>query len=307
MKILKLSLYVIGLMTLLIGCSVDSENGSGDTGKLIVQLTDAPFPHDLVAEANVTVFKIDARHKGGMEDAMAETDSDMELDGAMEMEAEADSDDLSPFVVLMEEEIDVNLLELTNGLMEKLAEAEVPAGAYDLVRVYVRGVNVVLKDGTVFDLKVPSGPQTGIKVFIKPAIMVAGGLTSELLLDVDVSRSFVAKGNAKDLSGITGFNFKPVIKASNMATAGTLSGVVTTTLEDESIVGLEGANVAVYQDGMQITSTFTDADGAYSIMGLDAGSYTVEVVLEGYNTISSDGVIIVEANKTLQDFELEAL
>jgi hypothetical protein len=47
------------------------------------------------------------------------------------------------------------------------------------------------------------------------------------------------------LTGITGFNFKPVIKASNMSTAGTLYGEVTS-LEEEMTLALEGVQVSVF-------------------------------------------------------------
>jgi len=171
----------------------------------------------MVAEANVTIFKVEAR---SVMEADASEDSDSTEDDAM--------DESSPFVVLMETEIDVNLLDLTNGSTEMLADLDVLARAYDLVRVYVKGINVGLTDGRTFDLKVPSGEQTGIKVFMKPALTVVGGLSSDLLLDFDVSRSFVAKGGVHKVDGITGFNFKPVIKASNMSTAGTLAGNVST-------------------------------------------------------------------------------
>lgn len=123
-------------------------------------MTDAPFPHDLVAEANVTIFKVDARYKGDLqlsEEVLDSTNTNIETDQG------------KSFVVLMENEVQVNLLELTNGVTKTLVETDVPVGTYDLIRVYVKGINVVLTNGTSYDLKVPSGSQTGgVKVFIKP-------------------------------------------------------------------------------------------------------------------------------------------
>lgn len=207
------------------------------------------------------------------------------------------------FVVLMEEDRDVNLINLTNGVTENLADIDVPAGSYDLIRIYVKGVNVVLKDGSIYDLKVPSGEQTGIKVFIKPSIVVSGELSSDLLLDFDVSRSFIAKGNIKSISGINGFNFKPVIKACNISTAGTLSGLVST-LEGEEAIGLEGALVSVFAADTLNTTTFSDATGNYTIMGLMPSSYDVMVDLDGYETQIIEEVTIVAGNKIIQDFDL---
>lgn len=285
------SLFVVLLTALALVFSCSDENDSvNQTGKLVVQLTDAPFPHDLVAEANVTIFKIEARYKKDI------------LESDMEGTAKEEGED-NPFIVLMEEEIQVNLLELTNGVTETLLNTEVPVGTYDLIRVYVKGVNIVLTNGATFDLKVPSGEQTGIKIFIKPGLVVTGGLTADLLLDFDVSKSFVAKGNR---DAISGFNFKPVIKACNRSTTGTLMGQVTESLDDV-MVGVEGAQVAIYADDILSTTTFTDVDGGYMIMGLDAGIYRVEVEKEGYEIQTVEGIEITVANKTEQNVELMAV
>ncbi|MEA1785363.1 DUF4382 domain-containing protein [Arenibacter sp. GZD96] len=271
---------------LFFGCS-DANDSSSATGRLSVILTDAPFPSDLVAEANVTIFKLDARLKG----------ESNEIDEA--------ADEAASFEVLMENEITVNLLDLTNGISAQLVNADVPVGSYDLIRVFVKGINVVLTDGTTYDLQVPSGSQSGIKVFIKPNLVVSGGLSSDLLLDFDVSRSFIPKGGRHDIGGITGFNFKPVIKASNMTTAGTLAGVVTTT-QEALAVGLEGVQVAIFAADTLNTTAFTDVTGGYTVMGLVAGSYDVEVELEGFESQSEEGIAISAGNKTIQNFELIA-
>lgn len=291
MKMKKI-LSLLILFGILASCSDDNKNASEKTGRLSVTLTDAPFPYDLVAEANVTIFKIEARLKSDDESAMDNSDDDLEGESGSE------------FILLMEDEIDVNLLELTNGVTTQMADIEVPAGTYDLVRVYVRGTNVVLTDGRVFDLKVPSGEQTGIKVFIKPGLTVTGGLSSDLLLDFDVSKSFVAKGNIKRVDGINGFNFKPVIKASNMSTAGSLIGNVSTIMEEMS-TPLEGSQVSVIAADTINTTAFTDVDGNYMIMGLQGGMYKAVAEFEGYVASDTVNIEINVANNTVQDFLLE--
>jgi hypothetical protein len=297
MKIKNLFIVLFTALTLLYSCTEGDDNGS-DMGKLTVQITDAPFPHDLVAEANVTIYKIDARFKSDemeMHSEDAESSGDHDADG-----------NGNKFITLMKEEIELNLLELTNGVTEPLADLDVPVGTYDLIRVYAKGINVVLTDGTTYDLKLPSGQQSGIKVFIKPGIVVRGGLSADLLLDFDVSKSFVPKGNRKDVAGIRGFNFKPVIKACNISTAGTLSGLVYT-MQEEAQVGLEGAQVEIYAADTLNTTTFSDETGAYTVLGLAAGSYDVMVALEGYESSTAEDVGIDAGNKTNVDFELIAI
>lgn len=284
MKLNIYSILFLAISPLFFNCTDD--NDTSDYGRLSVQLTDAPFPHDLVAEANVTIFKVDARYKGGVELDLQPIDS---------TDVIVETDKGKPFVVLMENEVDVNLLELTNGVTTTLVNTDVPVGSYDLIRVYVKGINVVLTDGTTYNLDVPSGSQSGIKVFIKPELIVNGGLSSDLLLDFDVSKSFVQKSN--------GFNFKPVIKASNLSTSGTLMGTISA-LEQDTIIGVEGAQVAVFVADTLNTTTFSDVDGGYMLMGLEAGSYKVEVEKEGYIMQTAEEVQINVANKTVQDFEL---
>ncbi|WP_421802607.1 DUF4382 domain-containing protein [Flagellimonas sp.] len=291
---------LMAMALIIMSCSDGEGSGSAEgTGTLSVQLTDAPFPYELVAEANVTIYKVEARQVDNDDDS----DDDMNDDSSDDTDDSSD-DDNYPFITLMEDEIDVNLLELTNGLTQQLAEIDVPAGSYDLIRVYVKGVNVVLTDGTVYDLKVPSGDASGIKVFVDPAITVTSGLSSDLLLDFDVSKSFVAKGNLNTPAGLNGFNFKPVIKASNSSTAGTLSGNVST-VEEEVAVALEGAQISVFAADTLNTTSFSDVDGNYAILGLEAGMYEVVAELDGYLVSDTLDVQIDAANISTQDFILE--
>lgn len=265
-----LVLVIIVCSIIIAACSTDEDVTRETNGRLLIELTDAPFPTDLVSEANVTISKIEIR--------MSDEDS-------------------SAFVVLSEEEASFNLLDLTNGVTASLVDKELEAGMYDLIRMHVADASIVLKDGTTFDLFIPSGAQTGIKIFIKPALEVVGGLTSGLLLDFDVSRSFVVKGNPNTPAGIKGFIFKPTIKASNISTSGGLVGVVTDSLD----VGVNGATVSVLAADTVNTSTITSESGAYSVLGLSAGTYDITVEYEGYEMVTIEGIEIVAGNTTTQD------
>lgn len=279
MKFKALIIVVLMLAGIFTACEKDNVSS---TGQLKIQLTDAPFPSDLVAEANVTISKIEIRKKNK---------------GEGEEEGEGSG---KPFITLSEEEMSFNLLDLTNGVTASLVDMEIGVGTYDLVRLYVSEASIVLEDGTEYDLFVPSGAQTGIKIFIKPSIEVAGGLTTDLLLDFDVSKSFVAQGDLNSPGGISGFHFKPVIKASNNSTAGSLSGLVTNA--DEPI---DGVQVSIIAADTVYTTSFTDETGMYAVLGIDAGTYSVEFAKEGYLAATVDEVNIVAANITIQDAVLE--
>ena len=159
-----------------------------------------------------------------------------------------------------------------------------------------------VKDHDTYLVKVPSGAQTGIKIFIEPGLKVAGGLTTEVLLDFNVDKSFVLKGNINTPAGIKGFNFKPVIRAVNNTTAGVLEGVV----NYADTVLLPDASVWIEQDTV-ITTAYTDGGGFYAIPGIPAGLYKVSATKEGFDTISFEDVKIVEGNLTVQNFTLDSL
>ena len=271
MKSISIKLVILALLFTWFMTSC-SENGEEESqyGTLSLRLTDAPFPTDEVLEANVTISKIEIRGKGE------------ETKG-------------SPFTTLSDEVSSYNLLDLTNGVTASLLSLEIPVGSYDLIRVYVSEASVVLNDGTTYDLFVPSGSSSGIKVFVSPSIDVAGGLTTDLLLDFDVAQSFVPQGNSTD--GYNGFIFKPVIKGTNISTTGRLVGTVLDSLESPAI----GAQITVYAGDTINTNSFTDDNGAYEVLGLEAGSYDVVYEYQEYDSLVSEDIIIVAANATTND------
>ena len=244
------------------------------SGNLIIRLSDAPFPTDLVAEANVTINKIDIR--------------------------KTNEDDGYPFITLSEEEQTFNLLELTNGVTAILADTAIDSGSYNLIRLYVSEASVKLTDSTVFDLKIPSGAQTGIKVSINPAVTIGDESTPEVLLDFDVSKSFVVQGNPNTPAGIKGFIFKPVVKSSTLSTSGTLEGTVTDTFD----VAINGAQVSIIAADTVYKTSFTGENGGYAILGIDPGTYKVEFAKEGYNDTIVDNVAIAAAVATLLDIKM---
>ena len=271
MKITGLFLSLMLLM-LLFACGDSTSNS--ETGTISVNITDAPFPVDWLDSAIVYIDKIEIRQKN-----------------------EADSG--KPFIVLSEDTYRVNLLELRNGEIENLLDFEIPVGSYDLVRLHVESALVKLKNGSEYDLKVPSGGQSGIKVFIAPDLRIEGGLTSELLLDFDLGKSFVMKGNPRTPEEVTGVKFKPVIRVANESVSGRISG----TVSDTSGTVIPDAQVWLTADSL-ITTTFTDISGSYQIIGVNAGFYGISSSKLGYDTVNVENVEVVAGNMTNQDFIL---
>jgi uncharacterized repeat protein (TIGR02059 family) len=198
--------------------------------------------------------------------------------------------------------VTVDIFQLRNGISQELVNLDIPAGDYDLVRLFVDEGNLKLKDiDQTFNMKVPSGEQTGIKVFINPVIHVEGGISAELLLDFDLSKSFVMRG--KDARN--GFLFKPVIRATNNSTAGRIEGVVTD--NSDAKVGIENATVSFQKDANDPVTALTDASGHYVFIGVPAGTYSMSATKENYEPVSVDAVVVIAGNKVTQNFVLKSL
>jgi hypothetical protein len=154
-------------------------------------------------------------------------------------------------------------------------------------------------DPNPYVMKVPSGSQTGIKVFVQPEIQVVTDVTSELLLDFDLGKSFVVKGNPNTPAGIKGFNFKPVIRAVNRTSTGSISG----TVSDTSSTLLAQAEVWAEQDSV-VATTFTEDDGSFALIGLLQGNYTLRATKTDHDTVTVADVFVIAGNVTEQDFIL---
>lgn len=264
----KLFIAVLAFVSVFAGCGPDGK------GNFRVLVTDAPFPYETVASATVTLDAIEVRGTNGFQPVL-----------------------LTPKTI--------DLVQLRNGVTAELLELDLPAGDYDQVRLVVSKGEVTMKDGRVFELKVPSGDSSGLKINIKPALHVETSLSTDLLLDFDLSRSFVAQSSGN--GNVTGFHFKPVVRVSNMTTAGTLSGIVVsdngTAADLLDDVALAGALVTVSQNGEELASTVTEADGHYSMIGLPAGGYDLTVTALDHADAARSTVVVL-GNVTTENVTL---
>ena len=205
----------------------------------------------------------------------------------------------------MEEPFEIDLLSLSNGITEQLASVELEAGSYDMIRMHVDKSTVILANETEFELKIPSGPDSGLKIKIEPALSVASGQTSDVLLDFDVSKSFVVKGNWKG-GAINGFNFKPVVRCVLLDRAGRIEG----TVSDTSAVNLSNASVNLWtevndiEEDSLLTTAFTDEMGHYQLIGIQEGTYYMTTELDSFLTDTIWNVDVLRGESTQIDFVL---
>jgi len=232
--------------------------------------------------------------------------------------------DGGPHILLSEDGTDgpVNLLDLQNAATMLLADAEIDEGSYSQLRLIVESASVELIDGYSFvgggnvqDLKIPSGAQTGIKLKLRDEnggpLVMAGDMV--LVVDFDVSRSFVIQGNPETPAGIKSMSFKPTLRVVVNNLAGSISGTVSTDVDDTSVESLtvtaEPADDGALEEYQtQTATTMTAADGTYTLPFLVPGAYHVILTPPDDTVVSSPDTINVTVgpaeNVTGVDFTL---
>jgi len=252
----------------------DGISGNDSTkGSLKILLTDAPFPSDLVAQVNVVIDEVSIN----------------------KVNDDSSEDDDSGWSVLSSEESSFNLLDLQNGAVAVLADfEEFPIGTYSEIRLHIVSAEVVLTEdagGETYDLKIPSGTSSGLKVKIDGNLEVRGGNAAALIVDFDVAQSFLVQGNpTKNGKEITGFKFKPVIRATAEDISGTVEGYVSVQqLSDGVVSEVPGVGIQVtVTDGTNTYIAISSDNGYYAIIGVLPGEYTVSATADGYKDFSTN-------------------
>lgn len=152
-----------------------------------------------------------------------------------------------------------DLLELTNGLDTLLGTVTLPSGNISQLRLILGPNNTVVVGGTAYDLKTPSAQQSGLKVQIHKNLHP--GITYDITLDFDASRSIVMTGNGE-------YILKPVIRAITDPITGGIEG----NLDPDMVAVVH----AISSTG-DTTGTFSDSLGAFKILGLNGGTYQVDI------------------------------
>lgn len=264
LKIATLKNFMIATLVTfgLASCSEDdaSTNGEG-TANLTVRMTDAPGDYDAVL--------VDVQ------------DVEIHVETESELEGDADGDG---WISVGNVETGVyDLLELTGGVTQLLADTEVPAGYVSQIRLVLGSENSVVINGDSKPLNTPSAQQSGLKLQVNQEF--EAGENYSFLLDFNVDESIVTTGNG-------GYNLKPVIRMSAEANAGTVVGTVITPAELEMniqyLVVLTNESVTI--------SAYADANGNFSLNGVPAGTYDLSV-----NPETSSGLSVF----TLTDVEVK--
>ena len=166
----------------------------------------------------------------------------------------------------------VNVLDYVNGKSALLVNTDFAPGDLKEIRL-ILGPNsyVVGTDGQQYDLKTPSGQTSGVKLKLDK-VTLKQRETFQLLLDFDVAKSVVERGNWKAGNDKKErYLLKPVIRVVAQDLKGGLRGTVSPAAARPQVLAIRSSIV-----GPDTVSTFADASGAFQLGALPAGTYQVQ-------------------------------
>lgn len=177
----------------------------------------------------------------------------------------------------------VDLLDLTNGVLDELGQTLLPAGRYTQMRLvlasngrsspYANALQLTGASGEI-PLTTPSAQQSGLKVNID--IDVAPNRLADFVVDFDACKSIVRAGNSGK------YLLKPHITVIPRYVSG-VAGWVNICVP-HTTVSLQ------QQDGTVIKATAPESGGRFLLQPVAPGNYTLVVTAPGNATTAITGV-----------------
>ncbi len=271
-KILPVLMTMLMLTLALFSCKKKTPSG-----EVQVKLTDDPVTFPFISSVDVTIGKVELKN--------AETDE---------------------YITVFDGQGTYNIAGLTNGQTASLQITTLPAGDYDEVKVTITSVDVTLTDSRHFTMNFNGGITADSD--IKPELHVANNGSAELLLDFDLAESLDFNTNGLDIitnvAQILGLNdFDPDFRAVDMSQAGNITGTVTDA-NGQTYAFAEvyvEANDDLDGDGdADDVTTYTDANGNFTLLALPPGTYTVHAKAQDGTELTSDTSVTVQAGGEVQ-------
>jgi hypothetical protein len=183
----------------------------------------------------------------------------------------------------------INLLNLTNGVLEELGQTPLPAGKYTQMRLVLAantGLNPMANsvkptNATEVALTTPSAQQSGLKLNVN--MDIAADKTADFVIDFDACKSIVKRGNSGQ------YNLKPVMTVIPvLSSAGMrVEGFV------EPAVAQPTTTVSLQLNGVPVKATIPDTNGHFVLSPVPVGSYVLVVTAPGHVTGVVTGVPVL--------------
>ncbi|WP_374480320.1 DUF4382 domain-containing protein [Zoogloea sp.] len=255
----------------LAACGGGGGGSSTDTGTLRLAMTDAPSCGYQHVYVTVTKIRVHQSAAAGADDA-----------GWSELNIPPQR---------------IDLLGLTNGVLQELGSLPLPAGTYQQVRLLLADnpanptpanplANAIVPAGSNNEiaLTTPSGQQSGFKLQAK--FDVTGNQLADMVLDFDACKSVVKAGNSGQ------YNLKPVVAVIKRLTTA-IVGYVNPDLAP-------GMVVSTRDPDNNLRATVPDATtGKFTLAYLpEGGNYTVVLSGQNLTTAAVTGVPVSLATGT---------
>jgi hypothetical protein len=213
----------------------------------------------------------------------------------------------------------IDLLRLEGTQSASLLQGEIlDAGNYNWMRLDVdaeRGTLdsiIVLDDGSVESLYVPSGSQSGLK--LNTAFTILAGGRHNFVIDFDLRKS------VNDPKGFPDYRLKPSLRLIDMAESGNIVGAVETSLliadgctgdvnsgDGFAVYVYEGADAIIDEEGSDnapLTSADVNLDNdtglwGYTVGFVGPGEYTVAFTCQAaddFPDAANDGIELIESS-----------
>lgn len=241
MKVARLLPFALLTGLALAGCNKDSE----DNSKLQVRLMDAPGDFQGVV-LDVRQIEVHLKEENNPEGWQT-----------LPFQAQA-----------------INVLEYVNGRSALLVDTDFAPGDLKEIRLILGPDSYVIgRDGLRYDLKTPSGQTSGVKLKLD-RVSLRTRETFQLLLDFDVAKSIVERGNWRPGNDRKErYLLKPVIRVVAQDIRGGLRGTATPAAARPQVLAI--------RQSITVPDTFSTAadaaSGTFQLSALPSGTYRVEL------------------------------
>jgi hypothetical protein len=176
-----------------------------------------------------------------------------------------------------------NLLNFSNGIDTLIASGLLTDATVQQIRLILGSNNSVVIDSISYPLSTPSAEQSGLKLQVHHTLQA--GILYSVLLDFDANKSIVDMGNGN-------YKLKPVVRTIVSPLSGAIRG-------DISPVGTLAFVTATSSSNETYSSNVTVA-GAFLIMGLPAGIYSVTVTPEvPFSAVTQNNISVTTGTTTI--------